>query len=548
MIEPYYQRGNITIYHGDSFEIVPKLGKTFSTVITDPPYGLEFMGRKWDSLGIDEPDGYDKRTIVANPSDTGGFQTSSGGNPYSRSRIRFNAPKNDKLAMQLWHQKWGEVIIGHMYPGGIALVYGGTRTHHRMMCGIEDAGFEIRDCLFWAYGSGFPKSLSLDKAIDGHLGVEREVVGSRITNVGMQGNRFAVGSEAGEIDITIPATAEARIWMGYGTALKPSIEPIPVFMKPIDGTFAENALKYGVAGFWIDGARIPVNPDIDDMLRETSRQPRESQTWEQGSGFKNENNSLTGVHEKGRWPANFILSHTPLCKPIGTARIKGSRVDKPCDYQGEVGAFGNAGPRPARGIGDEDGMETVVIWDCVSWCPVAILDQQSGISTSSGGPASMGALGKNIYGKYKLDRPASNTGGLGDAGGASRFFYRAKSPRSERNMGCRDMYWQASDTDIGFVRVTRQVWKGLPRNQRARGNIHPTVKPISLMEHLCTLTKMPAESDCVLDPFLGSGTTLIACFYTGRHAIGIELHEAYCEIAARRIDAVMDGGLQLEMF
>ena len=174
---------------------------------------------------------------------------------------------------------WTEVLRV-LKPGATLLAFGGTRTFHRIICAVEDAGFEIRDCLMWLYGSGFPKSLDISKALDNAAGVERNVIGRRKhptlrdTNKLEEQANAAHGDNAWarEWDITAPATESARTWAGYGTALKPAWEPIVLAMKPLDGTFAENAQRHGVAGLNVDGSRI----GNDDA--------------------------------QGRWPANLLLN------------------------------------------------------------------------------------------------------------------------------------------------------------------------------------------------------------------------------------------------
>ena len=200
------------LYHGDCIEVMRSLPEnSVDTCITDPPYELGFMGKKWDSSGI-------------------AFQPDT----------------------------WAEVYR-LLKPGGLLLAFSGTRTYHRMVCAIEDAGFEIRDTIAWVYGSGFPKSYDISKGIDKQAGAEREVVAKT-------GQRCGVFAHAGdgreqnindyESVVTAPSTPEAQLWDGWGTALKPSHEPIVLAMKPIDGTFANNALTYGGAGLWIDGGRV----------------------------------------------------------------------------------------------------------------------------------------------------------------------------------------------------------------------------------------------------------------------------------------------------
>ena len=197
------------IIHGDATKI-PLADNSVDTCITDPPYELGFMGKHWDSSGV-----------AFNPA------------------------------------TWTEVYRV-LKPGGLLLAFGGTRTYHRMVCAIEDAGFEIRDTIGWVYGSGFPKSLDISKAIDKQAGAEGEVIGKEKIDIGMQSGSMHAGRESKivEREVRAPATPEAQLFNGWGTALKPAMELIVVAMKPLDGTYAENALKWGVAGYWIDGGRV----------------------------------------------------------------------------------------------------------------------------------------------------------------------------------------------------------------------------------------------------------------------------------------------------
>jgi DNA modification methylase len=234
----------------------------FDTLITDPPYGLEFMGKDWDR-GIP-------------------------GVPFWKKFLR-----------------WCK-------PGAFALVFGGTRTYHRLACAIEDAGWEIRDCMMWIYGSGFPKSLDISKAIDKAAGKKREVIkqtksggykrlmitnkegGFRPDDYYPEGNKFTTKEAITDL---------AQLWNGWGTALKPAWEPIIVAMKPLDGTFAHNAEKYGVAGLWIDGGRINYQSEQDKKLGQSARPSLTKDTMFPIGGFDRSERS----NIQGRWPANLIL-------------------------------------------------------------------------------------------------------------------------------------------------------------------------------------------------------------------------------------------------
>jgi len=619
MIEPYYTTDLGTLCCGDCLEWMPGFARnSIDTIITDPPYALEFMGKGWDKVLPD---------------------------------------------VEIWKE-----ALRVAKPGAMLMAFGGTRTYHRLTCAIEDAGWEIRDCVMWVYGSGFPKSLdiskqldlyekkkwmniskaidktdkmlildiwknnssnaiivgnpsrknqieagtntqkndsvpdlvlflanpkklianaiiaelrlseahltaggstffvqenvevnterlqclvkfagkslpsqnamslgtftvqcvakgllneismdnlkaeevlktlngnqkslneqaisalcaelidglkltilnqsktflSLDtksqteivsattaiitesmaanlisstvsilksKAIDRMAGAEREVIGKCVP-CGMLRNRRTDEQMAGSWsdpcrqpnNITAPATPEAQTWDGYGTALKPSYEPIVLAMKPLDGTFAENALKWGVAGLWIDGGRIGT---------EKGWPASESKFigWK-----KSGDSSPTEPRGEGRWPANLI----------------------------------------------HDGSEEVV-----GLFPVTKSGSLLKHHKRTGGMPPLGT--------FEIRDRTGETEFIGDSGSAARFFYTAKTSRSERG----------------------------------EGNTHPTVKPLALIEYLCKLTRMP-DNGIVLDIFGGSGTTAVACEKLGRPWILIEKELESCVIAKNRLSA-----------
>lgn len=219
------------------------------SIVTDPPYGLSFMGKKWDASVPD---------------------------------------------VAIWKE-----CLRVLKPGGYLLAFAGTRTQHRMAVNIEDAGFEIRDLIMWVYGSGFPKSHNISKAIDKAAGATRKVIGSKITNIGMKGNNFKNKSKAGEIPITKSSSLEAVYWDGWGTALKPALEPITMARKPLsEKTIAANILRWGAGGINIDASRVPLNGDYKSKAN-----GRPSQT---GLSDKYDPITANKPDTTGRFPANLI--------------------------------------------------------------------------------------------------------------------------------------------------------------------------------------------------------------------------------------------------
>jgi DNA modification methylase len=244
---------DVNLLLGDCRERLKELPDcSVDSVVTDPPYELGFMGKSWDSTGV----AYD---------------------------------------VTVWRE-----CLRVLKPGGHLLAFGGSRTYHRLAVAIEDAGFQIRDQIMWVYGSGFPKSLNISKAIDKAAGAEREVLSSYethdIRNAGLMDKKGAL-----TVTITAPATAEAEVWDGWGTALKPAHEPIVLARKPLDGTVANNVLTHGVGGINIDGCRVG-RADGDDSSagnRTATFGTQDTLSGGDGSGGWSQN-------EEGRFPANFI--------------------------------------------------------------------------------------------------------------------------------------------------------------------------------------------------------------------------------------------------
>jgi len=339
---------------------------------------------------------------------------------------------------------WREVYRV-LKPGAHLLSFFGTRTYHRGVVAIEDAGFEIRDQIGWMFATGFPKSHDISKAIDKAAGAGREVVGPGRWNKVKGSNakqRDCLIRPGGKHDITAPATEAARQWDGWGTALKPAWEPIVVARKPLKGTVAQNVLEHGTGGINVDGCRVGFVSDADEA---------ESKTKNQHATFKSapRQNRIYGKDESpqrdynppGRFPANVIH-----------------------DGSDEVLAeFAKYGESKSSGRARHN-------------------NQSIGSSGAAyrGGAAFVG-------------------GGHSDTGTAARFFYCAKASRKERG----------------------------------EANKHPTVKPLALMRYLVRLVTPPGG--LVLDPFAGSGSTLIAARMEGMVPTGIEREPEYYATASGRL-------------
>jgi DNA modification methylase len=452
------------------------------SIVTDPPYGLKFMGKKWD---------------------------------------------HSVPSVEVWKE-----CFRVLKPGGFLLSFGGTRTYHRLVVNVEDAGFEIRDMINWVYGSGFPKSHNISKGIDksggaakAHVVVREELakeirekrifhgvsrnqlaewfpqyryvtenwerlddgfrvpsldsynilveklgvsekwrgmvraddlrtkkLGTKKDRVG-DGTVYALGHTGNEYS---PTTDESKQWDGWGTALKPAHEPIVMARKPFKGTVANNVLKHGTGGLNIDGCRVETK---EDLGREQKDGPLPDKY---GFNSNSMGNRFQPGNPQGRFPANLIHDGSDEVEEVF-----------PHTKSGRSNGNANVG------------------------------DSSNGVIT----PMRRGKLTSRS-----------------DDGSASRFFYCAKTSKKERQMGMEDPGVQFKHGD-----TLRKI-----ENTKTSGNNHPTVKPIDLMKYLCRLVTQP--NGVVLDPFMGSGSTGIAALIEGFKFIGIEMDEDYFKIAETRIN------------
>ena len=472
------------LIQGDCIEKMKELEEnSVDSIVTDPPYGIGFMGKAWDTF---EP-GYKGEEILKAKTKRGkrsdGSEVVGGINSpaaYAGVYDRSNKAIRD---YQNWCYEWAKECLRVLKPGGHLLASNSSRMYHRMASGIEDAGFEIRDQIMWLYGSGFPKSHNIGKAVDKLQGNER-IPYERPDFVAKSNKTEQRDSQVpcGEKGKYTKGTSE---WEGWGTALKPAHEPIVVARKPLsEKTVAKNVLKWGTGGINIDGCRVGTEEMKARPSGKTSRAYQSEETTTAGG---------MGEDKQGRFPANIILDE-------------------------EAGKM---------------------------------LDEQSGVS-KGGKTYNYKDKQYKVEGFIKDNKPNSPSN-RGDKGGASRFFYCAKASKSERNAGCEELsnekFTAGNYSQSPVCKDCDKTLNGTNNHDKCSGEVyyrkmeskktqnnHPTVKPVKLMEYLVRL--VTPKGGTVLDPFMGSGTTGIACKKEEFNFIGMEKEEEYCKIAETRIKAI----------
>ena len=564
---------------GDCLEVLKTLpDNSVDSVVTDPPYGIGFMNKEWDNpakhreLIEREKKRSEERFEDGKSPAKGGF--SKGVQP----GLPIGTAREGKW-FQEWCEEWGKECLRVLKPGGYLLSFSAPRTYHRMTTGFEDAGFEIRDQIMWVFGSGFPKSLNIGKAVDKLLGNDREELGTNPNHRSKTDEKDANSNSM----LGQPHTGDGSItkgqseWEGWGTALKPAHEPICVARKPLsEKTNAENVLKWGTGGINIDESRIG-NESVPQK-RHTGNTFSQSYNENGGAQYTN----LEWEYNTGRWPANIMF--------------------------------------------DEEAGQ--------------ILDEQSGISKGKVGMTQQSSP-NNIYQDFNSKGDTKVNDGITDKGGASRYFYCPKASKKDRDSGTNELYlfedkliWEIEklnqllkdisvDTIIypkdnewntilfgnnimdqyhqGFKFTTSIILKMiiglrtlnyyphlntkdyivdvikmirenglnlvdyveqinllkqnitnekmeyllgvvnvvlptlLEINKKGKtGNFHSTVKPTELMLYLIKL--VTPKGGTVLEPFMGSGSTGKACVRGGFDFIGIEKEEEYFKIAQARIE------------
>jgi len=424
------------LINGDCIKEMQKLiddGVQVDSVVTDPPYELGFMGKSWDSTGI-----------------------------------AFN-PKTWELALKL------------LKPGGYLVGFSASRNYHRMAVAIEDAGFEIRDQIMWLYGSGFPKSLNIGKAIDKKNGVQGDVIGTRkvtSSDIGQKSGWNHLNTDRGDYEYR----EIMNEYEGWGTALKPAHEPIVMARKPLsEKSIVDNVLKHGTGAINIDGCRIEGNEANGAERKKVVRKSRsEDGVWTDGnSGMKAEGTQYADADPRGRFPANVMHDGSDV-------------ITKEFPQTGKSGS-------------------------------VKPIDKQKT---------------NDVFGKYNEVKEFQ---AYDDEGSAARFFYCPKTSSAERNRGLENF----TAKPIAWGNQAKAELKrgnldfaadgdGTKHNKVSmRLNTHPTVKPVELMKYLCRL--VTPKGGIVLDPFMGSGSTGMAAKDEGFDFIGIEKDEEYFKICESRI-------------
>jgi site-specific DNA-methyltransferase (adenine-specific) len=479
------------VFHGNNIELLKSYpDNSIDSIVTDPPYGLgkepnpTEMLEAWLKYGYMEVKG-------------GGFM---------------NAEWDSFVPQPIF---WKEAfrVLKH---GGYVVSFFGTRTYDWGVMAMRLAGFEIRDQLQWIYGSGFPKSMDIEKQIDKIEGNERKIVGVSPNQHDFTNNTASMMNKSNQKNpkrqsLALPITEGNSEWEGWGTALKPANEPIVLARKPNEKglNITENVLKHGTGGININASRVPTSETITNH----SRSKTSSVSKGVYSSSSEQETHQTSGQKEGRFPSNVIFTHHNKC--LETLIRK-----------------------------EDNTIESN--YTCHECCPVKVLDEQSGTLVSgtmtNNHKSTTDSSPNGIYGKFGTDAKISEY--EGSVGGASRFFYVAKASQVERNFGL-DNFEKQSAGSLNFRNPSAsgrsedaESVEKMGGLTQARSNFHPTVKPVKLMQYLVRLVTPP--NGVCLDPFSGSGTTGVACKIDGFNYIGMEQGAEFCEISQKRIDTFVE--------
>lgn len=428
-----YEVNGQTLIHGDSREVLKRAkDNSIDVLISDLPYNIGFMrpsgeaGKDyWDSTGI-------------------------------------------SFDVAFWRE-----VYRVLKPGAHAFVFGGTRTFHRIAVAMEDAGFELRDTLFYMFGSAMPKGINVSKALVKRLGAQRELTREGVVRRDGYGEDWDTGSSSTRPRYDKPATELAAQWEGWNSALKTAYEPILMMRKPFKGALVDTLMEWGTGALNVDACRIEGEPVTINTFDDGAK------PFGGGAGHDYTSRQST----KGRWPTNIIMDDfaaVALDAQVGNRKAGGSVAKSVPSRTGESGIYGD--------------------YDRTSWESYS------------------------------------------DDGGPSRFFshidsgmyYTSKASRKERDHGLDDLP-EYEPGSFAQDEWSRQNMGGSPdATRKPIRNTHKTVKPLDLMRWLVRLGTPP--NGVVLDPFLGSGTTAMACYLEGFRCVGIEQSEEYIEIAKRRVE------------
>lgn len=445
---------------------------SIDTLITDPPAGIDFMGKQWDNLS-------DHKARTQR-----GIEVEK----VLRKLLSIGLIQDWEAGFLVFTIDWATTAFRVLKPGASGLVWTIPRTSDLTQFGLRLAGFEIRDTIPHLFGSGFPKSHNISRAMDKASGVEGEVIGKQKIDIGIQSGSMHAGrsSKVVEREVRAPATEDSARWKGWGTALKPAHEDWILIQKPCDGTYVENALKWQVAGLNINGSKVPTNDEVTINTFDDGAKPF-------GGGAGHE--YTTRKEKDGRYPANLIHDGSDVI----------------------VNQFPNSDSKASDNIKRSPrNKNTVFNPDNCRFNPESDVEE-----------------------------------GYDDSGSNARFFYCAKPGKGEKNEGLENIpaeFKPAADFRQNHKEKAEQGLSGNPYGRWEKvSNNHPTVKPIALMEYFVRLTKTPFGGS-VIDPFMGSGTTGIACVLNDRDFIGIERDEHYMKIAKARIEHWKNKPRQKELF